>query len=113
MYKKQQIMKERERKMILKAIYDTLHSIVPDARAILYGSHARGDSGPDSDWDLLVILNKPKIEPDDLNKVMYPLYELGWEKGQHFSVKVYSKTEWLKRSFTPFFKNVENEGILI
>ncbi len=106
-------MKERERKIILKAIYNTLHPIVPDARIILFGSHARGDSGSDSDWDLLVVLNKPKIEPADLNKVMYPLYDLGWEIGQHFSVKVYSKKEWLRRSFTPFFKNVENEGIVL
>ena len=103
----------KEKKEILKAINSTVRSVVPDARVILYGSQARGDSGPDSDWDILVILNKSKIEPDDYNKVMYPLYELGWENGHHFSVKLYSKAEWLKRSYTPFYKNVESEGILL
>jgi predicted nucleotidyltransferase len=32
----------------------------PDARVILFGSHARGDAGPDSDLDLLVI--EPELE---------------------------------------------------
>ena len=98
---------------ILKIIKKTLHSIVPEARVILYGSRARGDSNPDSDWDILVIVDKPKIEPGDFDKIIYPLYELGWDKGYHFSVKLYSKSDWLKRSFTPFFKNVESEGILL
>jgi len=98
---------------ILRAINSTVRSVMPDASVILYGSQARGDSGPDSDWDILVILNKSRIEPDDYNKVMYPLYELGWENGHHFSVKLYSTTEWMKRSFTLFYKNVEREGILL
>jgi len=98
---------------ILRAINSNVRSLMPYASVILYGSQARGDSGPDSDWDILVILNKSRIEPDDYNKVMYPLYELGWENGHHFSVKLYSTTEWMKRSFTLFYKNVEREGILL
>ena len=103
----------KEKEEILKAIYSTVRSVVPDARVILYGSQARGDSVPGSDWDILVILNKSGVEPADYNKIMYPLYELGWEKGQHFSVKLYSNEEWMKRSYTPFYKNVESEGIML
>jgi uncharacterized protein len=32
-----------------------LAAAAPDARVILFGSHARGDAGPGSDLDLLVI----------------------------------------------------------
>jgi uncharacterized protein len=32
----------------------------PGARVILFGSHARGEAGPDSDVDLLVIV--PRVE---------------------------------------------------
>ena len=32
----------------------------PGARVILFGSHARGEAGPDSDVDLLVI--EPRVE---------------------------------------------------
>lgn len=103
----------KAKKKILRAINSTVLSVMPDARVILYGSQARGDSVPGSDWDILVILNKSRIEPDDYNKVMYPLYDLGWEYGHHFSVKLYSTAEWMKRSYTLFYKNVESEGLLL
>jgi predicted nucleotidyltransferase len=37
-----------------------LADVAPDARVILFGSRARGDAGPDSDLDLLVV--EPEIE---------------------------------------------------
>lgn len=104
---------KKSREEILKAIKQTLKTITPDARAILFGSQARGDSNPDSDWDILIILDKSKIEPSDFDTISYPLYELGWNEGEHFSAKLYTKSEWQKRSFTPFFQNVEKEGILL
>jgi uncharacterized protein len=101
------------REEILKAIKITLLAIIPDARVILFGSRARGDTNKDSDWDLLIILDKPKIEPSDFDTISFPLYELGWQLDEHFSTKLYTKSEWLKRSYTPFYKNIEKEGILI
>jgi len=104
---------KKSRGEILIAIKQTLKTINPDARVILFGSQARGDASPDSDWDILVILNKPKIEPSDFDTISYPLYELGWTEGEHFSAKLYTRSEWQKRSFTSFYKNVEREGILL
>jgi predicted nucleotidyltransferase len=48
----------------------------PGARVILFGSHARGDAGPDSDVDLLVI--EPRVEDHNrevvrLQRVLAPL----------------------------------------
>jgi uncharacterized protein len=48
----------------------------PGARVILFGSHARGDAGPDSDVDLLVI--EPRVddrfaEVVRLQRVLAPL----------------------------------------
>jgi len=37
-----------------------LAEAAPDARVILFGSHARGEAGPGSDLDLLVI--EPKVQ---------------------------------------------------
>jgi len=97
----------------LQSIKVILHSVVPDGKVILFGSRARGDAREDSDWDLLILLDKSKIEPSDFDKISYPLYELGWQEGEQFSPKLYTVKEWLKRSFTPFYKNIEKEGIVL
>jgi len=101
------------REEILQSIKVILHSVVPDGKVILFGSRARGDAREDSDWDLLILLDKSKIEPSDFDKISYPLYELGWQEGEQFSPKLYTVKEWLKRSFTPFYKNIEKEGIVL
>ncbi len=103
----------KPREEILHLIKEAVHSIVPDAKVILFGSRARGDERNDSDWDLIVLLNKPKIEPSDFDEISYPLYELGWKEGEQISPKLYTVKEWMKRSFTLFYKNVEHEGIVL
>lgn len=103
----------RERKDILQKVKQILKTAAPDARTLLYGSRARGDAQYDSDWDILVILNKQKIELSDYDLISYPIYELGWQEDVMFSVKLFTQTEWMERSFTPFYKNVEKEGIVL
>ncbi len=104
---------KKSREEILKAIKQTLKAISPDARIILFGSQARGDARPGSDWDLLVILDKAKIELSDFDLISYPIFELGLNEGEHFSTKLYTQSEWEKRSFTPFYKNIEKEGVML
>ena len=81
------------------------------SRLLLYGSRARGDHRPDSDWDLLVLLNRPQKEDSDFASISYPLMELGFSLGQYFSVHTYSQEEWNNMSFLPFYKNVEHDKI--
>lgn len=98
---------------ILNEIRKKLHALAPDARVVLLGSRARGDAKPTSDWDILVLLDKEKIELSDHNTIAYPLFELGWNLDLNFSVKLYTKKEWASRHFTLFYKNVEKEGIAL
>lgn len=78
---------------------------------LLYGSRARGDAQHDSDWDLLVIADKDKIEQSDYDNIVYPLTALGWDWNEMVIPVIYGKNEWSQSSFTPFYKNVQQEGI--
>jgi len=60
---------------------------------------------------VLVLLDKQEDEFSDFKRVAYPLYHLGLEIDEDISVNLYTKADWEKRSFTPFYKNVQNEGI--
>ena len=101
------------KQQILDKIKKSVLSVAPDTKIILYGSHARGDERVDSDWDFLILLDKAKIESEDYDLISYPLYEIGWNEGELISPKLYTRVDWNKRSFTPFYKNVEKEGIVL
>ncbi|MDR2232523.1 MAG: nucleotidyltransferase domain-containing protein [Tannerella sp.] len=98
---------------IFKEIQALKRQLLPNDKAILFGSQARGDAREDSDWDLLVLLDKEKITYEDENTYAYPFASMGWNYGTYISVKVYTIKEWEERSFTPFYYNVHHEGILI
>ncbi len=98
---------------ISKLIRSYVNDIDSNAEIVLYGSRARGDERSDSDWDILILTNYPtdlKTENTFRNK----LYDLELEIGESFSVFAYSKTEWHTRQrITPFYQNVNQEGIMI
>ncbi len=51
---------------ILKEIKRIAKEVLPkDGQLILYGSRARKEATEDSDWDLLILLDKQEIEMKD------------------------------------------------
>lgn len=98
---------------ILDEIKNRIRLVQPDAQIILFGSRARGDANLNSDWDILVLLKKSTNSKSVFEKITYPLYEYGWSVGELISTKVYTIEEWAKRHHTLFYKNVQNEGIIL
>ncbi|MFY0650448.1 MAG: nucleotidyltransferase domain-containing protein [Cyclobacteriaceae bacterium] len=97
---------------ILSGIKKSIKLSAPKATVILYGSYARGDQRPDSDIDLLILIDKEKVSIDDERKIKYPLYDIEFDKGKVISPLVLSKREWeTKHSITPFYENIKKEGI--
>ncbi|SRR5690554_460436 len=104
-------------KMMNQQVYEEIKSLkrqlLPDERVILFGSRARGDEHEESDWDLLILLNKRERSPKDEEKYVFPFVLAGWKHGTYISVKLYSEEEWKKRQPSILRYNVEQEGIEI
>ncbi len=94
-------------------IKEAVRRIVPDSEVILFGSRARGDGDPDSDWDILILvagnLNR-RIE----EKIRDAIYDIELDLETPISVFIYTKENWLsKQSITPFYENVNREGVFL
>lgn len=100
--------------IILEKVRRAIPGLIPEgAKLSLFGSRARGDASSESDWDFLLLLDKPKIELNDYAVFAYPLVRMGWDMGEFFSVKIYSLSDWQRRKGTPFYKNVEQDQIVL
>lgn len=86
-------------------------AVPSDGKAILYGSRARGNARKDSDWDILILLNKDKLEQSDYDNVSYPFVLLGCDIGEEINPILYTSKEWEKYKITPFYENVIHDGI--
>jgi predicted nucleotidyltransferase len=106
-------MSEDKRLQIIGLIRDTIHAVEPTAEIILYGSRARGDAREDSDWDVLAIIDKPRLSLKDRTHIQYPIWDKGLELGQEINVFPYTRRQWEQAPLSLFKFNVLQEGIVI
>jgi predicted nucleotidyltransferase len=57
------------RKEILIIIKKTVKELSPDANIILYGSEARGESKPESDIDILILVDKQNLTYQEITAI--------------------------------------------
>ena len=98
--------------LVFEKIKALVQQVAPKGSlVIMFGSRARGDAKQDSDWDILIVLPKKSLVRADYDEVSYPLVELGWELNEQINPILYTKDEWEANSITPFYDNVQREGI--
>ena len=93
-------------------IFEAIHATDSKAEAYLFGSRARGDFRPESDWDVLILVDDNKITNEIEDKFRDKLYNIELESGQIISTFIYPKDYWSNTlAYSPLFKNIEKEGI--
>lgn len=102
----------KDNNIILQSIKTILRQVLPqNGKAILFGSQARGEAREDSDWDILILLDKQNLEAADYDEISYPLRELGWKMKTCINPVMYTLKDWMKYSFSPFYHNIVKEGV--
>jgi predicted nucleotidyltransferase len=79
-------------------------------KLILYGSHARGNAGKDSDIDLAVVL-KGKVNPGkEIDRMLDVLVDLNLKYQVLISVYPVSEEDFLSRA-SPLLINIRSKGV--
>jgi len=101
-----------DKNLLKDRISKTIRDKDPQAEAYLFGSRARGDNLPDSDWDILILVDDEKVTLETEDKFIDDLYDLELESGQIISTFIYPKEYWKRNLiYSPLYKNVIREGI--
>ena len=98
---------------LLQRCKEAIRAVVPEADVILYGSRARGDAKDDSDYDLLVLVDRPAdvAVHKQLISSISPLEE----DGAVLTLSIHNRDLWNSRLYRamPFHENVDREGVLL
>ncbi len=78
-------------------------------KVILYGSRARGDHAPDSDYDCLAIVDA--LRPGLKDTIFEVAGDFLYRHNAVFSVIPVAEEEFRHRIYNPLFMNVRSEGV--
>jgi len=103
----------KEHSEIREMISHTVHEVDPKAKVILFGSRARGDSRTDSDWDVLIVIDSPKVTMNMFKSLGYELWVKGLEAGQEINPIIYTKSQWDNARPSLFRHHILEEGVVL
>jgi predicted nucleotidyltransferase len=103
-----------EDRMLLAQIKSATCGVLPRAEVLLYGSTARGDRRPESDYDILVLTDGP-LDAEGQSAVRDRIFDIELASGAVITMLFYDQSEWKgpRLRVTPFHGEVEKDGILL
>lgn len=101
-------------KQLMTDLKSVIARFVRNATVILYGSAARGKRGPESDYDVLILLDAPMTR-QTREEMRSAIYALELERGVVISIMVTTREEWNSplQSVSPYHRNVDSYGVVL
>jgi predicted nucleotidyltransferase len=65
-----------DKETVKQKIKEAVCQLAQDAKVILFGSKARGTDNAETDWDILVLLNKPLVSFKEEQTIRHRLFDL-------------------------------------
>ncbi len=102
------------RNQLLERVKEVVLTFDPHAKVILYGSRARGDAAPDSDWDFLILLSVP-LDWKLKSAIRKAVYAVELESDEILSTIIHNEQNWNEpvRRASPLHEAVSRDGIAI
>lgn len=90
-------------KMVLNQIKAVARDAAPKgSQVLLFGSRARGEAQKGSDWDILIVLPKNRLEQSDYDEVSFPFVELGWRVNERINPTCTPRANGRQTALRPF-----------
>jgi predicted nucleotidyltransferase len=96
----------------LQAVKLTVQEIDPQAEVWLFGSRARGDARPDSDWDFLVLTDK-RVDRAFKRQLRDNLFDVGLSGERVIGTIIQNKGDWAELKLTELYQNISEEGVTV
>ena len=99
---------------LLEACKAAVHRIVPDATVIFYGSRARRSAQPESDYDLLILVDA-EVHPDLEDRIGDALYDIELKQDVLISALIFNRDTWDEPRYRalPLHESIDREGIIL
>lgn len=96
---------------IVSELKKRIQVVFPDVEIFFYGSRVSRTHQEDSDYDVLVVLDK--VDPG----IRDSIYDIAWETGflydAFISPVLAEKRELISQSASPFFNGIKHNGMVI
>ena len=101
-------------RIILEKCRSAINNIDSNAEVILFGSRARGEGEPESDFDIIILIGEEAtLKKEDIFRGQ--LYPIKLETGVVITVMLITRKDWdspLQRAM-PLFQNIRKDGLIL